>query len=115
MEKPAWVRNVRAVKTQPATLGAIALGVLALALVAIVSTTDLQPTAGRAAAKPAGSPSDTVSPSPTPVPTPSPSTSPTPPPSPAPPPDPYLHVGSTGPDVLALQQKLNSLTDRKST
>ena len=96
------------------TLGGIGLAALALAIVAFVNVTGTQahrshPSAvlgqtnqREPGASPPPSPAPSVSSSSVP-----PSTSPSPPP---PPPDPYMHVGSQGPDVQALQQKLSSLT-----
>ena len=94
-------------------LGVVALAALALAIVALIGVNGTQAHRGRPTAvkgqttqrdaEPPPSPSVT----PTATPKPTASTRPAPPP---PPPDPYLHVGSHGPDVQALQQKLTSLT-----
>jgi hypothetical protein len=103
------------VKKRPIIYGAIGLGGLAVAIVAFIGVSGTQAHRGHATPVPSQTPqrdpelSPTLSPSvsPTATPTPTPSAKPTPPP---PPPDPYLHVGSQGPDVQALQQKLTSLT-----
>src|SRR5207247_3648981 len=112
-DKSSRVGETSAVSKQRITLGVIALAALALGIVALIGINGTQahrghPTAAKQQttqrdAEP--SPSASVSPTATPKPTPS-----APPPPPPPPPDPYLHVGSHGPDVQALQQKLTSLT-----
>jgi lipoprotein-anchoring transpeptidase ErfK/SrfK len=98
--------------------GAIALAVVFLVLLPVILTlphlgSDVA--AGKPPAAAASSPSPEPSLSPSPAPSPSPS--PTPPPPPPKPPVPvvvvpqlYPHVGSTGPDVLALEQHLAALS-----
>lgn len=94
------------------TLGGIGLAAVAIAIVAFVSVSGTQahrshPSSvlGQTSQREPGSspaPSSPVSPTSTPA--------PAPPGPPPPPPDPYMHAGSQGPDVQALQQKLTSLT-----
>ncbi len=100
---------------QRITLGVAALAALALAIVALIGVNGTQahrgqPTAVKGQttqrdAEPSPAPSSPVSPTASPKPTAS-----APPAPPPPPPDPYMHVGTQGPDVQALQQKLTSLT-----
>jgi lipoprotein-anchoring transpeptidase ErfK/SrfK len=101
------------VNKQRITLGVVALGVVALAIVALIGVNGSQAHRGQpVAAKGQTTPRDpgpSLSPSVSPTATPKPTAS-GPPAPPPPPPDPYLHVGSQGPDVQALQQKLTSLT-----
>src|SRR5438045_2037542 len=114
-DKRSRVGETSAVSKQRVTLGVIALAALALAIVALISISGGQSHRSHLAAVqgqtihrdpgPSAAPSSSVSPTATPTPTPS-----APPAPPPPPPDPYLHVGSHGADVQALQQKLTSLT-----
>ncbi len=105
----AWA-TLSPVKPLHLTLSAVGLGALALALVAFFAAGD-STRAGKSTA--VGGQAISRTPDATPTST---TTSPTPTasvsasPSPAPPPDPYMHIGAQGPDVLAVQQKLTSLT-----
>lgn len=101
--------------------GATALGVIGLVLLPLILTLPHlkgDVAAGKQPAQAASSspsPSVSTSPSPAPSPVPSPSPSPVRPPLPSPPPvatvpSLYPHVGSKGPEVLALEQRLEALS-----
>jgi peptidoglycan hydrolase-like protein with peptidoglycan-binding domain len=87
--------------------GGVALALVALITVGFVTSRDgTSPSSSKAPPSAAGGSGPAVTPTASPSPTPVPSPSPTKPP---PPPDPNPHVGSSGPAVTAIQQKLASL------